>query len=284
MSDMNMDGFQDARVATDEEVAAQPSSDRTENAREPIGIILEIAGSSSQIALYLQRLTECAADSDPSVALFGQVGSQVKIRVGGNWLLASIRTQKQDTKTPGGIRAAIDFLGEGVEERLTGKIHSFRRGVTGYPIPGALVYPAASEDLSQIYASDGRSSVQIGNVYPTKDIRAGLYVDALLGKHFALLGSTGTGKSTSVVLILHRICEHSPEGHIVMIEPHGEYSAAFRNTGLILDVSNLQMPYWLMNFEEHCEVFLTSTGNERQEDAEILGKCLLEARMKNRLA
>ena len=53
----------------------------------------------------------------------------------------------------------------------------------------------------------------------------------MLGKHFALLGSTGTGKSTSAALILHRICEAAPEGHIVMIDPHGEYSAAFRNTG-----------------------------------------------------
>jgi uncharacterized protein len=44
---------------------------------------------------------------------------------------------------------------------------------------------------------------------------------------------------------------------------------------MILDVSNLQMPYWLMNFEEHCEVFLTSSGNDRQEDADILAKCLL---------
>ncbi len=76
--------------------------------------------------------------------------------------------------------------------------------------------------------ADGRSSIQIGTVYPTTDIRAGLYVDAMLGKHFALLGSTGTGKSTSAALILHRICEAAPQGHIVMIDPHGEYSAAFQ--------------------------------------------------------
>lgn len=44
------------------------------------------------------------------------------------------------------------------------------------------------------------------------------------------------------------------------------------------------MPYWLMNFEEHCEVLLTSSGNERQTDADILAKCLLAARAKNRLA
>jgi len=284
MADVSMDGFEQARPASADEVAQEPGIAQVENAREPIGVVLEIAGSGSQIAFDLQRLTECGSDGDPSVALAGQVGSQVKVRVGGNWLLASVRTQKQDNKTPGGILAAVDFLGEGDEERLTGRIHSFRRGVTSYPIPGALVYPATSEDLRQIYAADGRANVEIGNVYPTKDIRASLYVDALLGKHFALLGSTGTGKSTSASLILHRICDHSPEGHIVMIDPHGEYSAAFRNSGQILDVTNLQMPYWLMNFEEHCEVFITSTGADRQEDAEILSKCLLEARTKNRLA
>ncbi|WP_374588659.1 ATP-binding protein [Novosphingobium sp.] len=264
--------------------AAAASAQQFDNSRDPIGVVLEIAGSGSAIALDLQRLQECAGDADPSVALAGQVGSQIKIRVGKGWLLASVRTQRQDSKTPGGIMAQIDFLGEGDEERLTGRIHSFRRGVTHYPIPGALIYPATSNDLRQIYASDGRTSIQVGTVFPTRDIRAGLYIDSMLGKHFALLGSTGTGKSTSAALILHRICEHAPEGHIVMIDPHGEYSAAFKQTGMIFDVSNLQMPYWLMNFEEHCEVFLTSTGNDRQEDMDILGKCLLQARQKNRLA
>ncbi len=292
MTDAGARGFGAGRVAqggdhpADAAQAAQnaEAAPDFDNAREPIGIVLEIAGSGSAIALDLQRLQECSGDSDPSVALAGQVGSQIKIRVGKSWLLASVRTQRQDSKTPGGIMANIDFMGEGDEERLTGRIHSFRRGVTRYPIPGALIYPATSNDLKQIYSSDGRSSIEVGTVFPTKDIRAGLYVDAMLGKHFALLGSTGTGKSTSAALILHRICEHAPEGHIVMIDPHGEYSAAFKQTGMIFDVSNLQMPYWLLNFEEHCEVFLTTTGNDRQEDADILSKCLLAARSKNRLA
>jgi DNA helicase HerA-like ATPase len=252
--------------------------------QEPIGVVLEISGAGSRIAFDLERMNEIALDADPSVALSGQVSSQVKIRVGNGWLLASVRNQRQDGRTTGGVLSDVDFLGEGQVERLTGRIQAFRRGVTFYPIPGALVYPCTSDDLRQIYASDGRSAIQVGNVYPTRDIRAGLYVDALLGKHFALLGSTGTGKSTSAALILHRICQHAPEGHIIMVDPHGEYAAAFRDTGVILDVSNLQMPYWLMNFEEHCEILLTSRGDERQLDAEILGKALLEARSKNRLA
>ena len=255
-----------------------------DNARLPIGVVLEISGSGSQIALDLQRLNECMEDDDPSIALTGQVGSQIKIRVGDAWLLASVRDQRKDRRTEGGIIAHIDFLGEGGEEKLTGRINGFKRGVTRYPIPGSLIYPTTTQDLEQIYASDGRASISIGRVFPTKDIRAGLYIDAMLGKHFALLGSTGTGKSTSAALILHRICEAAPKGHIVMIDPHGEYSAAFRQTGQILDVSNLQMPYWLMNFEEHCEVLLTGSGNDRQVDSDILAKCLLGARAKNRLA
>lgn len=284
MTDLRINAFDTACLATEQDLADVDGLEHVDNSCEPIGVVLEIAGAGGQIALDLQRLTECSTDSDPSVALAGQVGSQVKIRVGAGWLLASVRNQKQTARTPGGISAEVDLLGEGDEERLTGHIRGFRRGVTGYPIPGALVYPATSQDLQRIYASDGRACVSIGNVYPTKDIRAALYVDTLLGKHFALLGSTGTGKSTGAALILHRICELAPEGRVVMIDPHGEYGAAFGASGMVLDVSNLQMPYWLMNFEEHCEVLLTSQGSDRQEDAEILSKCLLAARMKNRLA
>ncbi|MCH2487902.1 MAG: ATPase, partial [Erythrobacter sp.] len=154
-----------------------------ENAALPIGVVLEVSGAGSQIAIDTQRLTECVDDPDPSIAMTGQVGSQIKIRVGNSWLLASVRDQKQDRRAAGSIVASIDFLGEGKEEKLTGKLHAFRRGVTRYPVPGAMIYPATTQDLRQVYASDGRSSVQIGTVYPTKDIRAGLYVDAMLGKH-----------------------------------------------------------------------------------------------------
>jgi uncharacterized protein len=259
-------------------------SDTPDNVRQPIGVVLEISGSSSQVAFDLQRINECMADVDPSVALAGQVGSQIKVKVGDSWLLASVRDQRKDRRTEGGIIAHVDFLGEGSEEKLMGRVHGFRRGVTRYPVPGAMVFPCSTRDLEQVYASDGRANITIGKVFPTKDIRAGLYIDAMLGKHFALLGSTGTGKSTSAALILHRICEAAPHGHIVMIDPHGEYSAAFRQTGQILDVSNLQMPYWLMNFAEHCEVLLSSSGNERQVDSDILAKCLLGARSRNRLA
>lgn len=274
-------GAQPRALGRDNSAPNQPAA----NAALPIGMVLEIAGSDSQIALDLPRLAECAEDADPAVALAGQVGTPIKIRTAEGWLLANVRTQRQDRRTGStGVLAHIDFMGEGVEDPATGRLDRFRRGVTRYPVPGAPVHPATSDDLHRIYASDRGQAISIGTVYPTHHIRASLDVDALLGKHFALLGSTGTGKSTAAALILHRICESAPEGHVVMIDPHGEYAAAFRDTGTIFDVGNLQMPYWLMNFEEHSEVLLTSDGKERQEDADILAKCLLAARLRNRLA
>lgn len=249
-----------------------------------IGMVFQIAGSSSKVMIDAARLHVLAQDSDPCIAMAGQVGSQVKMRVGGSWLIASIRAMTMDAQNPAGIIADIDFLGEGDEEKLTGRIFRFRRGVTRYPTPGTEIHPVSSHDMNQIYAADDRAHVQIGTVYPTADTRAALYVDSMLGKHFALLGSTGTGKSTSAALILHRICDLSPQGHIVMIDPHGEYGAAFAQNGAVYDINNLALPYWLMNFEEHCEVFVTSEGSERTVDCDILAKCLLAARSKNRLA
>ena len=245
-----------------------------------IGTVLEIAGSGSRVAMDAAQLNALADHPDASIGMSGQVGSQVKMKVGSSWLIANVRTLRagDDDKS---VIANVDFLGEG-QNASGNRMVNFRRGVTRYPIPGSTIYPVSTEDMRAIFAADDSPHIEIGTVYPTDDIRGALYVDPMLGKHFAVLGSTGTGKSTSVSLILHRISELSPEGHIVMIDPHGEYSAAFKDCGELFNVDNLQLPYWLMNFEEHCEVFLTTDGAERQRDADILGKCLLAARTKGK--
>jgi uncharacterized protein len=244
-----------------------------------IGQVVEIAGSGSQVRLDAAAVTALQTHKDASVAMSGQVGSQVKMVVGSIWLIANVRTLKAGDD--GKLVALVDFLGEGSRDS-TGRMTNFRRGVTRYPIPGAEVLPVTTDDLRAIFAASDEPHIEIGTVYPTDDIRGALYVDPMLGKHFAVLGSTGTGKSTSVALILHRISELSPEGHIVMIDPHGEYSAAFKGCGEMFNVDNLQLPYWLMNFEEHCEVLLTTHGADRQRDGDILAKCLLAARTKGK--
>jgi len=249
-----------------------------------IGRVIDIAGSSSQVRLDAAMVAGLASNPDPSIAMGGQVGSQLKMRLGEQWLIANVRSLRIDQTDADHILAYVDFLGEGNEDPATGDLTNFRRGVTRYPIPGCRVFPVSSADMRQMYSAADRPHIEVGTVYPTDDIRGSLYIDAMLGRHFALVGSTGTGKSTSAALILHKICQMAPEGHIVMIDPHGEYSAAFKDTGEILNVDNLAMPYWLMNLEEHVEVFVTSDGAEKQVDSDILAKTLLAARSKSRLA
>jgi hypothetical protein len=275
----NLRQFLDEVSSFSEEESATPAPAAPHKALPAIGKVLEIAGSGSQVCMDAARLNELHSHSDPAVAMSGQVGSQIKMVVGTNWLIANVRTMRADDS--GEVVANVDFLGEGSRD-AKGQMSNFRRGVTRYPIPGSEVHPVTTEDLRAVFAASDEPNIEIGTVYPTDDIRGALYVDPMLSKHFAVLGSTGTGKSTSVALILHRISQLSPEGHILMIDPHGEYSAAFKGCGELFNVDNLQLPYWLMNFEEHCEVMLTTHDAERQRDADILAKCLLAARTKGK--
>jgi hypothetical protein len=274
----NLRQFLDEMSSFSEDSQAAPAAAAPQKL-SAIGHVTDIAGSGSAIRMDAATLTAIQAHKDPSVAMSGQVGSQVKMIVNNSWLIANVRTMRAGDE--GEILAQVDFLGEGSRDSA-GRLSNFRRGVTRYPIPGSEVLPVTTEDLRAVFAASDEPHIEIGTVYPTEDIRGALYVDPMLSKHFAILGSTGTGKSTSVALILHRISQLSPEGHILMVDPHGEYSAAFKNCGEIFNVDNLQLPYWLMNFEEHCEVFLTTHGAERERDSDILAKCLLAARTKGK--
>ena len=93
--------------------------------------------------------------ADPSIAMSGQVGSQIKTIVGNSWLIANVRTLRAGDD--GELVAHVDFLGEGTRDS-SGKISNFRRGVTRYPIPGADVLPVSTEDMRAIFAAERRAA------------------------------------------------------------------------------------------------------------------------------
>ncbi|MDY0959239.1 DUF87 domain-containing protein [Sphingomonas sp. CFBP8993] len=250
-----------------------------------IGWLLGIAGSTGRIVLDRQAVTALAGHGDPVLAAAGQVAMPVKIKRDDRWIIGTIRSLSLDPSGDGAaIATEIDLMGEGMRDPYSGELCGFRRGVTSYPMPGATIHAITNAELAGIHGNRDTTTVTIGTVHPARTVPATLAVDALLGRHFAILGSTGTGKSTATAMILHRICELAPRGHIVMIDPHGEYASAFRDAGEIHDVGNLRMPYWLMNFAEHCEILLSSGPADRQSDADVLAKCLLAARMRSRAA
>ena len=132
----------------------------------PIGQVLEIAGSGSRVVMDAARLLELQAHGDPSIAMSGQVGSQVKMKVASSWLVANVRTLRAGDE-PGTVIANVDFLGEGAQ-RSGGGLSGFRRGVTRYPIPGQAILPVTTEDMRAIFAADDSPHVEIGTVYPDR--------------------------------------------------------------------------------------------------------------------
>ena len=76
----------------------------------------------------------------------------------------------------------------------------FRRGISSYPSLGNVVFRASNEELAKAYACDSESAIRIGHIQQDSSIPAMVKIDELLGKHFAVLGTTGTGKSCAVAL------------------------------------------------------------------------------------
>ena len=116
-----------------------------------IGIVQEIAGSGSCVSMDAALLHKLATSPDLSVAMAGQVGSQIKMQVANSWLIANVRTMRAGAA--GEVVANVDFLGEG-QLAANGRMTNFRRGVTRYPIPGSAIYPVNTEDMRSIFAAD----------------------------------------------------------------------------------------------------------------------------------
>ena len=106
--------------------------------------------------------------------------------------------------------------------------------------------------------------------------------DNLLGKHFAILGTTGSGKSCAVALILRAILERHRNAHILLLDPHNEYSRGLGEFAEILNPGNLKLPYWLLTFEEMTEVILGGSGQARVAEVAILDEAIPAAKRKFR--
>ena len=105
---MNLHGFQGQEQPQEAApVIRTPATIRSQH--EAIGSVIEISGGGSRIKIDAQRLRDLASNPDPSVALSGQVGSQVKLECGRKWLLANVRNLKVSAEDEAVVIADFDF-------------------------------------------------------------------------------------------------------------------------------------------------------------------------------
>jgi uncharacterized protein len=171
-----------------------------------------------------------------------------------------------------------------VELELAGEIRNtnstagpFQRGVSAYPALDEPVYLASAADLAQVYACPKVVTARVGTIHQHSSVPAYILIDELFGKHFSIVGTTGSGKSCGVATILNVVIERNPHSHVMLLDPHNEYASAFGDRATVFSPGDgLYLPYWLFNFEEFVEIVIGPDHDPEQ--AKILGEAILAAK------
>lgn len=222
----------------------------------------------------------------------GQVGSIVRIEAGDKLVFGIVialrmaevtnADKSKGTKSSERIGDAkwleIELFGEGLRTGINETDFIFQRGVMTYPLPGQPIFVATIGELSCIYHRPDKPSICVGSLSQASALPVYLLADELLGKHFAVLGTTGSGKSCSVTVLLKAILGVASNGHVILLDPHNEYSRAFNGSAEVIDPTSLKLPHWLLNFEESIELFVGKTEHAATSQTNIIKEAILAAR------
>lgn len=233
---------------------------------KPVGWVLSCRGSEAKIGL---------TDTAPLGQQRATVGKFIAIRSADTMLLgmiAEVSAAANDDAAGPGTRAVarVDLMGEIVHGPAGSR---FRRGVREYPAIGDEAFPMCREDLRLVYSATGEHSVAIGNLQQDATIPAFVDVDSLLSKHFAVLGSTGVGKSSGVAVILNEVMRARPDVRLLLLDVHNEYAHSFGEKAHVVGSHNLKLPFWLFNFEEMIDVIYSGRPSV-PEEVEILAELI----------
>lgn len=146
----------------------------------------------------------------------------------------------------------VELSGEIIDEAPGKPV--FYRGISAFPALGSVAHRIRAGDLRAIYTMRGVEGVEIGRLTQNPTIPATVSIEELTKRHFAVVGSTGVGKTTSVSMLIKKCLQGRPEMRLLIIDPHNEYSAHFRDNAVVLDSENLDLPYWMFRFDEIVDV------------------------------
>ena len=171
--------------------------------------------------------------------------------------------------------AELELIGE--SDRDGGP---FRHGVSSFPTLGDAVWSANENDLAQIYGHPSPSAITLGALHNERAGAMHIEPDLLLGRHFAILGTTGCGKSCALTLILRALLDKHDDAHIVLLDPHNEYQTAFGDSAELLGPERLRLPYWVLNSDEIDMVMFGTSSSipDRSIISEILHELIAEAK------
>jgi uncharacterized protein len=227
-----------------------------------LGTVQDVQGATISVALDKETVSGLAFIEGHGYRI-GQIGSFVRIPMGFTDLFGIV-SQVGAGAVPEALAAIEPYGHRWLKVQLIGegqRAGEFRRGISQYPTIGDEAHLVTEQDLSRIYGrADAPNFVRVGSLASAESIPSLIDIDRLVGRHSAVVGTTGAGKSTTVANILASVSDPAryPSARIIILDIHGEYFTALRDRATVFRVNAdeaqgekpLSVPYWALNFDE----------------------------------
>lgn len=235
-----------------------------------IGKVRHVLGSTVTVALD-QELAGTAPIYRGRVQSVGQIGSLVRIPQGVVDLIATVDLVGI-AELSGPIEPAklVQYDERWLQVQLLGEIDRgtgyFQRGVGSYPGLDDPVHFATAEQLASIFPGPSSDFLRLGCLSAAEEVPVCVEASRFVVRHAAIVGSTGSGKTSAVASILQRFVRGGwKAANIVVVDPHGEYAQALAGCASIKSVladgdDQLRVPYWALPAAEIARTFTGSTG------------------------
>ena len=270
-----------------------------EPVRTVIGYIVDVQGS-----ILTATLVEDEQGHAPIVTIgdediiVGRIGSYVAIRQNEVHVIAMVtRMTEQEVlaapsiETPGETSARLPFAKRFARLTPIGSLDPdgcFERGVGQYPTTGAEVHAIGTAEIKKMFEKFDDKGFEVGALTTNPSIRVSLHATNLFGRHLAILGQTGSGKSWTVATIVQKAVAEMPKAHIIILDLHGEYCWKRRDESRQyafdvavvrhVDARDLEIPYWLMTCAELCDLLIEHSEREATNQTAFFRDCLLIGR------
>ena len=259
--------------------------------RDPtyLGMIAAVSGAALNVHLAESVASGLSIFKGQTYKV-GQVGSFVRVPQGYQDLFGVV-SEVGANAVPENLDS-VDDTGRWMKVELVGEVvgGTFERGVSQYPNIGDSVHLAVEEHLRKLYDIRGQGHIVIGTLASAESIPAKIALNELITRHSAVLGSTGSGKSTTIASLLRAITTSTPESEeypnarVLLLDVHGEYSVPLADVAQVFSVEpqygeeRLFIPYWALDSDDLLD-FLTGglEGNSETAFTDKIYKLKLES-------
>ena len=221
-----------------------------------VGRVRHVLGATVTVELD-PRLAGIAPAWDGMLQPIGQIGSIVLLPQGRTTLVAAVSLVGiAELAGPPAPSSLPQTGNRWLQLQLLGEIDAFdgfRRGVSTYPALDDEVLFAVKSDLLPLYPPESDTHVVLGSLSTAADIAVTLDAARLVTRHSVVVGSTGSGKSSTVSSLIQGLAAGRwPSANIVVVDPHGEYAAALTEVAEVRSVAGtgtslLRVPYWALS-------------------------------------